>query len=420
MSYRHSLRVRLIVSYPIVGAVIGVLLAVLLSFALESMERLLMDAYVSDELQQFIATGGSPVLHSSHWSAYRVPAGQAPPELEFLAALAPGLHEVVHDDRTYDVGIAEQADMRYYLVFDDTAFEAREHLLTWLLIGTILVAMFTAAWFGYWLSGRVIRPIKDLASRIKIIEPETTTHLLRGDFGDDEVGDLAAAFDTYQQRLAAFMRREQEFTADASHELRSPLTVIRAASEGMLANGTLPESLRPSVERIARAAQGMSDTLGLLLLLAREGAGDAFPGGQTDLAMELEQLISSQQEALNGRTVALVLEVTARPVLTAPPAAALLVAGNLLRNALAYTATGTIRVHLDGERLLVENSGPGIPPEDLQHIFERGKRGRYVQAAGRGLGLDIAQRVCARFGWSLQLESPVDVGVRAQWRFLKG
>jgi len=418
MSYRHSLRTRLILSYPLLGAIVGLLLAGLLFFALESLERQLMNAYVMGDLQHFMDnTNGAAEMHSAHWAAYRTPTGEAPSGFEFLANLESGLHEIVHKGREYDVGITERAGERFYLLFDDTQLEQHEQIFTLLLVGIFLVTTFAATWFGFWLSRRVIRPIKDLAQRVQATEPKAESKPLAREFANDEVGDLAAAFDAYQDRLTAFICREREFTADASHELRSPLAVIQATAEGMLSNRALPNSLQPKAERIMRAAEGMAGTLEVLLWLAREKVEKSSLGDWTDLAAELERLVASQQESLAGRPVELDLDLRARPELMAPPAAAIMVVDNLLRNALAYTTEGRVRILLEEDRLLVEDSGPGIAAADLQRIFERGKRGANVKRSGRGLGLAIASRLCERFGWSLRLESPTDGGVRAEWRF---
>ena len=418
MSYRHSLRTRLILSYPLLGIIIGQLLAGLLFFALESLERQLMDAYIMGDLHHFMEKADRPAeMHTAHWTAYRTPAGKAPPGFELLAGMESGLHEIVHKGRQYDVGIAERGGERFYVLFDDTQLERHEQLIVVLLIGIFLATTLAATWFGFWLSGRVIRPIKDLARRVQAIEPKEETEPLARDFANDEVGDLAAAFDTYQDRLAAFICREREFTADASHELRSPLAVIRATAEGMLANKALPAVLRPRAERIMQAAEDMTGTLEVLLWLAREKTEKPSLGDRTDLASELERLVANQRESLAGRPVALDLDIRARPVLTTPPAAAVMVVDNLLRNALAYTSEGRVSIILEQERLLVKDNGPGIAPADLHRVFERGKRGADAKTSGRGLGLAIASRLCERFGWSLRLESPADGGVRAQWRF---
>jgi len=418
MPYRHSLRTRLILSYPLLGAVVGLLLAGLLFFALESMERKLMNAYVMGDLQHFMDnTNGATEMHSAHWVAYRTPAGKAPPGFEFLAHLESGLHEVAHEGREYDVGIAEHAGERFYLLFDDTRLEQHEQIFILLLAGIFLLTTLAATWFGFWLSRRVIRPIKDLAQRVQATEPKAESEPLAREFANDEVGDLAAAFDAYQDRLAAFICREREFTADASHELRSPLAVIQATAEGMLSNSALPSALRPKAERIMRAAEGMAGTLEVLLWLAREKVERSSLGDWTDLAFELERLIASQQEGLAGRPIELDLDLRAKPKLMAPPAAAIMLVDNLLRNALAYTTGGRVRILLEEDYLLVEDSGPGIAAADLQQIFERGKRGTNVKHSGRGLGLAIANRLCERFGWSLRLESPAKGGVRAEWRF---
>ncbi len=418
MPYRHSLRTRLILSYPLLGAAIGLLLAGLLFFALESLERQLMDTYVTGELRHFMDNTHEAVeVRTAHWVAYRTPIGEAPPNFKHLANFKSGLHEITYKGRDYDVGIAERNGNRFYVLLDDTRLEQHERFIALLLAGILLVTILAATWFGFWLSGRVIRPIKDLAQRVQATEPTAESHPLAREFANDEVGDLAAAFDAYQDRLTDFVCREREFTADASHELRSPLAVIQATAEGLLSNKMLPDALQPKAERIMRAAEGMAGTLEVLLWLAREKRAVSSLEDWTDLAAELERLVASQQESLADRPVALNLDLRARPELMAPPAAAIMVVDNLLRNALAYTIEGEINILLEEGHLVVEDSGPGIAPTDLQQVFERGKRGAHVKTSGRGLGLAIASRLCERFGWSLKLESPTEGGVRAEWHF---
>ncbi len=425
MLYRHSLRSRLILSYPLLGAVVGLLLAGLLFFTLESLERQFMNAYVMGDLQYFIDnTNGVTEMHAAYWVAYRTPMDKAPPGFEHLISLESGLHEIDTggEDEEYYVGVAERAGERFYLLFDEskfegTGFEDLEQFITALLVGIFLTTTFVATWFGFWLSGQVIRPIKDLAQRVRLIEPKEKSEPLARDFANDEVGELAAAFDLYQERLAAFVCREREFTADASHELRNPLAVVRATAEGLLSNKALPVALQSKTERILRAAEGMTGTLEVLLWLAREKVEKLSLDGKTDLASELERLVASQQDNLAGRPVKLDLDLRARPELMAPPAAAIMVVDNLLRNALAYTTEGHVSIFLEENRLVVVDNGPGIALVDLQQIFERGKRGANVNVSGRGLGLAIAHRLCKHFGWSLKLESSTDAGVRAEWQF---
>jgi signal transduction histidine kinase len=414
-----DLRTRLIISYPFLGAMVGLLLAGLLIFSLEAMEREFMDSFLGDELQQFMDRQDNPAeAHFGHMSAYYTAPDQAPPGFAMLAAMAPGNHEFSHQGREYDVAIGERQDGRYYLIFDDTEIEQRQTFLEILLIGGFLLAVFASTWLGYFISARVIQPIRELARRVLSAGPTAEHKPVASEFADDEVGDLAEAFDAYHQRLMEFVSREREFTADASHELRSPLAVIRATAEGMLANEALPEQFRAKVERLVRASEGMTEILDVLLWLSREAA-DHQPGvdSSTDLALELERLVAIRRESLEHRPLELELVIDAKPVLEVPPASVVMVMDNLLRNALAYTPEGLIRVVLEESRLLVEDNGTGVSAEDQQRIFTRGERGERLKAPGKGLGLAIALRLCEHFGWQLTLSPRPGGGTVAQWTF---
>lgn len=416
-----KLRTRLILSYPFLGAMVGLLLAGLLFFSLEAMERQFMDSFLGDELQQFMArTDNVRETHFGHLSAFRTELNQAPPGFDVLAGLEPGIHEIKDQprNRQFDVAIDEDDSGRYYLIFDDTEIEQRESFLEILLAGGILLAVFVSTWLGYFISARVIQPIRELADRVLSVGPAVEPKPMAREFADDEVGDLAAAFDAYHKRLMDFVSREREFTADASHELRSPLAVIRATAEGMLANETLPELFRAKAERLVRASEGMTQTLDVLLWLSREQA-DGRPGadGQTELAVELERLVAIRREHLENRSLELELEIAAKPVLDVPSASAVMVMDNLLRNALVYTPAGRISIVLDENRLVVEDNGTGINVEDQQRIFTRGERGERERVPGKGLGLAIALRLCEHFGWQLSLTPRPGGGTVAQWTF---
>jgi signal transduction histidine kinase len=327
---------------------------------------------------------------------------------------------VEHHGREYHVGVAEQGSSRYYVVYDDSGFELRETLVMAFLSGSVLLAIVSATWLGFSMSGRVIEPIADLARRVERLEADDTQRPLAADYPADEVGTLARAIDAYRERLNAFVRREREFTADASHELRTPLAVIQAASEGLLAREDVPQNVQQRVERIHRAAAEMARTLTVLLELARESRMPSASAEQTDIAALVEQLVEDQRPGLAGRPLELAVETTARPHVGAPPAVVSTVIGNLLRNALAYTEQGHVRIHLDTTRLRIEDTGPGIAAFDLPKVFERGFRTSAVTAPGNGLGLAIARRICDQFAWELQLGNTHGGGAWAEWRFGAG
>lgn len=414
-------------SYPLLSAAVGLLLGVVLFVVAEAMERELMDAYIEDELDHFITlVDHDPTIteaHSSRWRAYRTGPGDAPADLPAIGDLPVGIHELNAHDTTYDVGIAEHAGQRFYLVFDDTDFEQREQYLGRAMLAAVVLAIVLSAWLGRWIARRVIEPVTTLSAEVERMERDAASGLPASPlpaFGDDEVGALARRFQRYQARLDEFLRRERAFTADASHELRTPLAVIRAASENLLASPHLSPELAGRVQRIERAAIDMSELLDLLLMLARERGSDA-PTERTDLGALTQRLIARELDMARDRHIDIRLESGAAPRLGAPEAACALIVANLLRNAREHAGNTPIAVRIAATSLCVDDSGPGIPDGERERVLQRGERGNVLMSHGtgtdRGLGLAIATHICARFDWRLTLENRAEGGLTACWQF---
>lgn len=416
-------------SYPLLGAAVGLLLGVVLFVVAEAMERELMDAYIEDELEHFIAlVDHDPTIteaHSSRWQAYRMPPGEEPADVPGVGDLPPGVHELSANETTYDIGIAEHAGQRFYLVFDDTDFEQREQYLGRAMLAAVVLAVLLSTWLGRWIARRVIEPVTTLSAEVERMERHAATGLPvtpLAEFGDDEIGALARRFQRYQARLDEFLRRERAFTADASHELRTPLAVIRAASENLLASPRLSPDLAVRVQRIERAAIDMSELLDLLLMLARE-QGSEVPTEHTDVGALTQRLIARELDMARDRHVDIRLESGAAPRLAAPEAACALIVANLLRNAREHAGDSPIAVRIAATRLCVDDSGPGIPDGERERLLQRGERGNVPMSrgaeSGRGLGLAIATHICARFDWHLTLENRAEGGLTACWEFAR-
>lgn len=350
---------------------------------------------------------------------YRIDPGQVPPRSSGLrsyvvdpadrAALPPGLrdippgiwHDVPIDGRSYQVANFALPDRRLYLTFDITDVEERELWLTEVLIAAVLLATGLAGVLGWRLSQVVVAPVTQLAAGIKGLEPGRPQAPLAQRFADAELGVIAAAFDTYAQRLAEFIERERAFTEDVSHELRTPISIVATAAERLSADGALAESLRPAVARLTRAGRQMRQTTQALLYMARECEPPAEAMRPVPLREVLEDVIATQRRALRDGHA---LTATLGPLGPAvPEGLAVIVLDNLVGNALQHSGTGAAELVQDGARVSVRDRGAGIPAEALPHIFERHYRG--PRSGGTGLGLHIVKRICDRQGWVLEARS---------------
>ncbi|MGZ8193967.1 MAG: sensor histidine kinase, partial [Methylobacter sp.] len=199
MPYRHKIRFRIFLTYPVLGLLLSVFMLVFLKTAFTKLERQFMDSYLTEELEHFIKlTDQNPALtmqRSKNWVAHKVAANNSSDELAYLSSYPEGIHEIERNQHGYDIAIKERNHARYIIIYDDTDFETLEYNLMTYFIAAVFIILWLATWYGLWFSKKVIEPVTSLATRIKMLNPEKATGYLAQDYTDDEVGILALEFD---------------------------------------------------------------------------------------------------------------------------------------------------------------------------------------------------------------------------------
>lgn len=282
------------------------------------------------------------------------------------------------------------------------------------LLGAAGVAILAVGLAGGWLlASRAIRPIAGISLAAQRVAEGNLAERIKASETDSELGQLAGLLNTMFDRLQAAFSRQAQLTADASHELRTPVSVILTQTQTTLSRDRAPAEYRESLAACQRAAQRMRRLIESLLELARLDAGQKtmkrvrFDLGQT--AAECIELVRPLAEE-HGVTVDSDLPETA---CDGDPEHMAQVITNLLSNAIQYNQHGG-NVHVttacqNGSALLtVSNTGPGIAPEDLPHVFERFYRGDKARSgtAGRaGLGLAIARAIVEAHGGTIDASS---------------
>ena len=231
--------------------------------------------------------------------------------------------------------------------------------------------------------------------------------------GQDEVAQLAAAFNHMAEGLARAEEARRNQTADVAHELRTPLTVIQGTLEAML------DEVYPADRENLRAALAQTRTLSRLVedlrLLALSDAGQLhLHTAPLDLVQFLHQIVKAHRPQAGEQGVSLALETpSSLPLVEVDRDRLAQVMGNLLGNSLRYVPQGghvTVRARDEECEVIisVSDDGPGIPPSDLAHLFERfwrGDRARRQTSGGSGLGLTIARSLVKAHGGRLWAES---------------
>jgi len=234
---------------------------------------------------------------------------------------------------------------------------------------------------------------------------------LSGRFANDEIGRVADKLQHAGQRLHAAMARERKFSRYASHELRSPVTIIQGAVELIEAHGdTLTPTVSRPLGRISRAAQDMARIIDIFLWYGGRGQHNV-EHELTDVAELVHELVKVHSYLLDHKDVVAQVTVHDKPMLEVNPAALTVVLGNLLSNAFRFTHKGAVGVAVHHQRVEVRDSGEGIAVDELKHVFELGVHGQ-GPSSGYGLGLSIVRDLCTELGWRVTLDSAEGDGTR--------
>jgi signal transduction histidine kinase len=422
MRYRHRLRSRIIFSFLLLGTLLSALFAVSTLFLQQYLEDQLIGATLKQELDDYIAQlREDPSVVEPFYTriqGYVTRPGDPNRRVQAqIRELGPGVHEVETADGLFKAAVRKDDDLWAFLIYDVSENQRLTRQLVWALIGVALVFSLLSLWIGIWSSQRVMRPVSDLARRLSEVSEETPHPHLAKWFPDDEVGQLAAALDSYAERLHHLVERDREFNADVSHELRTPLAVITGATELLLAQPELPEKSHERLLRIARAARQSTDITTALLHLVRSERGTNEDSQAHNIRDVAEALIELQIPLIENKALTLRMEEHDRVSVIAPESVIAVALGNLLSNAIRYTTAGEVVVVIGDGSVRVDDTGPGIPEEELSHVFDRHYRGAGVGGAGAGLGLAIVKRLCELYGWQIHFRNREGGGLSAELKF---
>ncbi|VAX09192.1 hypothetical protein MNBD_GAMMA25-1980 [hydrothermal vent metagenome] len=405
MKFRTSLRYRVAFAFAFLGTIVSLVIAGGLYVLMLDMEERLIAETLTTELEDFMRRyaldpeAPPPTSTSMHTFVISTLPDEDP---GILKQLQPGLHQVQFKNKNYYAEVREQAAQRFVVLYDDTQVRQREQQFSSYLVAGVLIMMGLSALLGFWLAGRVISPVAELARRVSELRPKARLQPpLAADFPEDEVGELARDFDDYLQRLSEFIKRERAFTSDVSHELRTPLAVIQGAAEVLLADGHIGAAQRKRVERIARAVKEASELSAALLLLARERE-DQLTSTACEVGEILAHILQSHHYLLEHKPVEVRFEIHEQPQLKVECGLLRVVLANLVRNAYSYIEKGHVDVTLESGYVEIKDTGVGISHASLQRVFEP-----YYseQPGGEGIGLSLVRRICQRYDWNIEIDS---------------
>ena len=291
----------------------------------------------------------------------------------------------------------------------------------WILVPMFPLMLVLASVAGYLMSRRALAPVDRITQAARLSSADNLAQLHPLPKTGDELERLSATLNDMIGRLEAAFKRVSRFTADASHELRTPLAVMRTTAEVALRN---PDSSdhRAALEQVTAEIERTSSLVENLLLIAKTDSGGAELSKRSiDFTAAIDEACSQANVLAKVKGIRLDKRFPEAPVvINADRDAVRRLFLILLDNAVKYTSAGgavAVSVDVDNQSVsgFVEDTGIGIPSEDLPHVFDRFyrvDRARSRAQGGAGLGLAIARWIAESHGGTLSAESVLDRGSR--------
>ena len=389
-----SLRQRTTIAFTLMGFVLSLLFA----FATESVADDYESTMVTEILQsqaedygaRLAADPAAPLPRTRRLSGY-LRRGDAIGNMpSAYAGLRPGFHEANQiDGSEAHIGVFDTAAGRLYFVIDLSAIESFERHLNWAITAVLVLGTALSGWLGWLMAGGVLRPVRSLANAVDALPTQPQPSALAGSISEDALGRLAGAIDRYQARLVAADAHERDFYADASHELRTPISVVRGVADVLIDDPTADPGMQRRLRRLDRGVQELTDLLDLLLGMARR----RIPQIETLSALELIQAATgslvNDQESTEVQ-----VDTHASGNLRLPRHESLLLLRTAIRRVVPPETPGRLQVlihdHAIDLAFFPENGGPSANGDDQSARSDLGRLPR------------LASRLAEQLNWRFE------------------
>ncbi|MBE2210760.1 MAG: HAMP domain-containing protein [Xanthomonadaceae bacterium] len=400
-----SFRARVMLMAIGMGLVMSLVFAAAAIFITERYEHVLVGALLQDQANAWaerLAEDPQARLPSSELQrAYLRRPGETTPLPAHLTGLTPGVHEGhSSSDDGLHVGVFDTPAGRIYLEIDLREIEALERYLLHILFIVIFAGALLSSLLGWWLARSATRPLRRLAGEVERLD--TAPHItdLAAHQPRDELGRVALAIDSYQRRLVEAEQVERTFFADASHELRTPVAVVRGALELLEEDVQSEPHLQAPMQRLRRGVDEVSTLLDALLRLARRQLAtletvdvDSWMQQQIEIATQGQpNLVNVRLEGHAG-------------TLPLPLRDAELVVSALLRSMLAKRPLHTLLVTISPQGIFFSAQGDALSTSDPTAP-------RAATRSDSRFGNSLIGRLAIAHGWRIDLIDDAAISIR--------
>lgn len=324
----------------------------------------------------------------------------------------PDIVRAIHQEEPRRVEFASENGLHYHLrPLTNGRFllaEVSEHLIIrnvkfnmFKLLGMLaLLVLAIGSIVALMQSQRLTSPLDKLTALLRDTPVDKLPTGFSKAFEQNEIGRFARILDVTMQRLRDFVQREQDFTRDVSHEIRTPITISNGAL-ALLKQTELSEEQSALVQRLSYSQSQIENTLQALLALAREQ--EAGAEHSTRLLPCVEEIILQHSNLLDGKNVELDIAISSDDAVPISKTILHMLLSNLISNGFQYTREGTIALSFTEQQFVIRDSGTGISADIMQQVLQSGVKGE--SSTGLGMGLSIVRRLCEKLQLTLTISS---------------
>lgn len=400
-----SLRHRTTIAFTLMGLVLSTIFALGTAWMADDYESTLVQEILQSQAEDYSARlmldPRTSLPRTRRLSGYLHRSDGRSDVPIIYRSLKPGFYEASdEDDSGAHIGVFDTRIGRMYFVIDLGAIERFERHLDWAIVVVLVVGTALSGWLGWLLAGGALWPVRVLAKAVDGLPTQPQATRLAESISEDDLGRVAGAIDRYQARLMAADDRERAFYADASHELRTPMSVVWGATEVLIDEPTADSGMRRRLQRLDRGMRELTDLLDILLGVARRREPRIE-------AVDARTLIEEAIEPLGlGRDDSpLRLELQATGSLRVPRHESLLLMRTAIRRVVPPGIAGTLRIALHGVTLDFDYA----PARDDGHV----PGGDGGARSDSGQPPRLAGRLAEQLGWRTgALDERADGGAR--------
>lgn len=289
-----------------------------------------------------------------------------------------------------------------------------------ILFGNIILL---GIWFGFLLIGNefiikgILRPFFDTVSRLRTIRSESDFNTTFPAVGTEEFNNLNSTLNAMLRQLEASFIKQKQFIQNASHELLTPLSIIRHKTDELLNNEKLDEQTATQIHQIQQTTIRLKRLSNALLTISRVENKHYPTDGSIDTQQVIEQTLAELKDFCEKKNIPIKIHYAALPFIPGNQELFSSLIYNVLQNAVYHTHEGTV-IELEVVKqeettlhLIIKDSGPGLTDEEIHRVFERFEKSSAIGGTGNhGLGLAIVRSICLLHGWNCYFEKGRDNG----------